>query len=367
MSDWEPIDDAIYLDTAAHAVMPRVTAEAVARAVHANQFPHRLDDDVFFEVPDRLRASLARLIGARREEIALTTGASTGLQTIAQHLPWERGDEIVVAAGDFPMQHAVWKPMEARAGVVVKAVPQSALLEAITPRTRVVSVSHVRFDDGSLLDVAPLAEAAHARGALLVLDISQSCGSVPVDVAALGADAAVCAGYKWLLGPYGTGFAWLGEPLLQRLLPAPFYWTGQPATTFAAINMLDPEPSRDARRFDAAESATYFNLNLVAMDASVGFVLRTGVDAVSRHCRAWIDALFAGLPPHCAPASPRDAHARGAFGCFTASDTPALHARLRAAGCITSLRGGRIRVAPHLFNTTEHLERCLQLLSDFAH
>jgi selenocysteine lyase/cysteine desulfurase len=332
-----------------------------------------MDDAVFFDVPARLRRSLATLIGANAREIALATGASSGLQMLAQNLRWERGDEVVIAAGDFPLQYAIWKPMEQRAGVklaMAKArgrfLSADDVIEAITPRTRVVSVAHARFDDGSLLDARRLAEACHAQGALLALDVSQSCGSIPVDVQALGdPDVVVCAGYKWLFGAYGTGFFRLSERMLEELLPAPFSWTGQTAETFATLNFVEPEPSRDARRWDAAEMATHFNLNLMAMSAGVELVLRFGAATVQQHNATLIDALFERLPAGYAAASPLEMSARAAYGSFTAADaqqTAAVYARLRADGFVVALRQGRIRVAPHLFNSMEQIERLISRL-----
>src|SRR6202140_789708 len=126
--------------------------------------------------------------------------------------------------------------MEAREGIVMKVVaPRERFitaddfLAAMTSRTRMVSVSLVRFDDGVLLDAARIAAACHARGALLLLDVSQSCGAVPLNVDAIGADFLVCAGYKWLLSPYGTGFFWSKNEHLDTVRPGPFYWTAQGA------------------------------------------------------------------------------------------------------------------------------------------
>src|SRR5216683_8059309 len=161
---------------------------------------------------------------------------ATYLNTVAHFLTWEPGDEVITAKGEFPVQYATWKPMEEREGVKLKiAAPRDRfitaddLIAAMTPRTRVVSVSHVRFDDGSLLDAARVAAACHAQGSLFVLDVSQSCGAVPMDVNELGADFLVCAGYKWLLSPYGTGFFWAKSEHLDIVRPGPFYWTAQGA------------------------------------------------------------------------------------------------------------------------------------------
>src|SRR2546425_12378431 len=175
--EWFKIEDATYLNTAAHAALPRVALRAVQASLEANKFPHHVDDAVFFEAPIRIRASLAKMIGAKPEEIALTTGASTGVAAVAHLLRWKPGDEVITAKGEFPLQYATWKPMEERAGVKLKIVsPRERfitaddLIAALTPRTRLVSVSMVRYDDGSLLDAARVAEACHKQGALLLLD-----------------------------------------------------------------------------------------------------------------------------------------------------------------------------------------------------
>ena len=371
--EWSPIDDAAYLNTAAMSAMPRVSVAAVHESLDAKQFPHHRSDALWFDVTERLRLSLASLIGARAEDIALTTGASTGLQTVALGLAWQPGDEVIIARGEFPMQYATWKPMEAREGVVVKIVaPQGRFITAddviavMTPRTRVVSVSHVRFDDGSLLDAARVAAACRAQDTLFVLDVTQSCGAVPMDVSSLAADFIVCAGYKWLLSPYGTGFLWAKPEHLDLLRPGPFYWMGQEGDVFAKLNMKDPAPASSAKRWDAAETASWFNHNLVAMEASARFVFRITPQVVLSHNRELIARMFDSLPAGLVPASPLDAAERGPFGCFVAESpekTAALYQKLLGENVFVSLREGRIRVSPHLFNSGRDIERLIDVVS----
>jgi selenocysteine lyase/cysteine desulfurase len=362
-----------YLNTAAMSAMPRVSLEAAQVAIDAKRFPHHRSDAVWFDVAERLRHSLATLIGARAQDIALTTGASTGLQIVALGLAWRPGDEVIIAKGEFPLQYATWKPMEEREGVKVRIVaPEGRFLTAddviasMTPATRVVSVSHVRFDDGSMLDARRVADACRANGTVFVLDVTQSCGAVPLDVSALGADAVVCAGYKWLLSPYGTGFVWVRREILETLRPGPFYWMGQDATEFGKLNMQDPAPAAGARRLDAAETSSHFNFNLTAMDASVAFVSQVGAEEVLAHNRRLIARLFDGLPAGLAPASPLEPAQRGPYGCFVAETpelTAELHQKLTRGNVFASLREGRIRVSPHLFNTADDIDRLLDVVS----
>jgi len=199
-----------------------------------------------------------------------------------------------------------------------------------------------------------------------VLDVSQSCGAVPMEVNELGADFLVCAGYKWLLSPWGTGFFWAKSEQLDIARPGPFYWMAQGADSFSALNFVDPKPSRNADRWDAAEAATHFNFNLTAMDASVDFVLRVGPELVLEHNRKLIELLFDHLPKDCVPASPLDSAQRGPYGCFTAptpEKTAELYMKLRKENVVVSMREGRIRVSPHLFNSEQDIDRLIGVVT----
>jgi cysteine desulfurase/selenocysteine lyase len=373
--EWFEIEDATYLNLASQSPMPKVAIRAVQAALETKKNPHHKTDATFFEVPNSLRESLAKLIGGKPEEIALTSGASAGVSAVAYALTWKPGDEVVTAKGEFPLQYTAWTPMQEREGLMLKIVaPRERfltaddLIAALTPRTRLVSVSMVRYDDGSLLDVARLAEACHQQGVLLLLDASQCCGAVPMDVNRLGADFIVSAGYKWLLGPFGTGFFWVKREHLAMVRPGPFHWMAvQGSDNFAALNFENPAPEASAKRWDSAEWASYYNFNLVAMDASVDFVVRMGPEVVQAHNRRLIDLLFERLPKdRFVPASPLDPAKRGPYGCFAARSkekTGEVYQHLRKENVVVSLREGNIRVSPHLYNTERDIDRLISVVT----
>src|ERR1700704_4270387 len=301
--EWYPIEDATYLNFAAHAAIPRVALNAVEASVAAKRRPHIVDDQSFFSVARSLRQSLATLIGASPDDIALTTGAGAGLATIAYALKWSAGDEVIIAGGEFPAHYATWKPMEAREGITVRIthpegqfIQSGDLIAAMTPRTRVISVSHVRFDDGSILDASSLAAACKRNGTLLVLDVSQSCGAIPMNVRSLGADFIVCAGYKYLLSPWGTGFLWTKKVSLDSLRPGPYNWLSQGVESFARLNYVDPAPAPTLSRWDSAEAASIYNFNLTVMEASAKFVLDASPALIRDHNQGLINYFFERLP-----------------------------------------------------------------------
>jgi cysteine desulfurase / selenocysteine lyase len=374
--EWFEIEDAVYLNTAMQSAMPKVAVRAVLEAVEGKKFPHRMSQVAHFEVPTRVRAAIAELVGALPDEIALTTGASSGLAALAYGLAWNAGDEIVTAAGEFPLQYSTWRPMEAREGATLKIVKASArfvsaedLIAALTPKTRLVSVSMVRFDDGSLLDVAKLGAACHKQGALLLVDASQCCGAIPLNVNTLGADFVTSAAYKWLLGPYGTGFFWASSAVTKTLRPGPFYWQsidGMDNHHSASLNLADAKPAAGSRRWDSAETASYFNL--AALEASLKLVAQIGVAAVAEHTRGLIDYMYARLPKdRCVITSPLDARLRGPYGCFAARSlekTTAMYEALTKARVMVSLREGNIRVSPYVFNTETDMDRLVAVVTE---
>jgi len=371
--EWHEFEGAIYLNLAGQSPVPKIAIRALQAAIEWKKFPHRIPDSAYFDVPNKIRASIARLIGAKPEEIALTAGASAGMLAVSYGLTWKSQDEVLTASGEFPLQYATWKPMEEREGIKLRVIsPRDHFLTAddfiaaLTPRTRLVSVSLVRFDDAVLLDAARLSAACQAQGTLLLLDVSQCCGAVPMDVNQLGADFMISAGYKWLLGPFGTGFFWAKSEHISKMRPGPFYWmAAEGAENFAALAFADPKPVQAARRWDSAETANYYNL--AAMDAGIDLVLRIGAETVAAHNHKLIDFLFSRLPlDRFVVASPLDSKQRGPYGCFQARSpekTKEFYDKLKNENVITSLREGKIRVSPYMYNNERDIDRLISVIT----
>jgi cysteine desulfurase / selenocysteine lyase len=371
---WYANDAVVYLNAAGQAPMPRVSLDAVQAALEWKKFPHALTDQGEMALPQSVRTSIANLIGAKPEEIALTTGASAGLMALALGLNWTPGDEVLTAHREFPVQYTTWKPMEAREDVKLRLIAPHEqwitaddFIAALTPKTRVVSASLVRFDDGSMLEAAKLGAACHEQGALLALDVSQSCGAIPMDVKKLGADFITCSGYKWLLGPYGSGFFWAPSELVAKFRPGPFYWQGiEGLRHFADLIFENPKAAAGARGWDASETASYFNL--AGWDASLRFLQAVGVETVAAHNRKLITRLFDSLPnDRFVRTSPTKREHQGPYGCFAARSverTRECHERLKKERVYASLREGNIRVSTHLYNTEQDIDKLSRVIAE---
>jgi cysteine desulfurase / selenocysteine lyase len=371
--EWFDFEDAAYLNVAGQGPLPKTSVQATLRAIEWKKFPHTMPDSTIFDLPNRIRASAAKLIGGRPEEIAITTGASAGMAAVANGIDWKPGDEVLIAQGEFPSHFSTFLPLEAAGKLKVKVIMPAGrfhttddFLKHIGPHTRLVSASLVRFDNGVRLDAAKVAQACHSVGGFLLLDVAQCAGAVPMNVDKLGADFVAASGYKWLLSPYGTGFFWARGAAIDQMLPGPSYWSAlENADRFDRLSGNGYKLRAGAMRWDSPETGSFFNLT--AMDASLEFILRVGVETIWEHTGHLAEALIARLPlDRCVLASPAAADERGTYICVTARKPERiaeLHARLIEARVFVSLREGALRIAPHLFNSERDLDRLLTVLS----
>ena len=152
-SEWFEFEDVAYMNTAGQAALPKVAIRAAQSAIEWKKYPHNIPDEMMFGLPNHVRGLLAEMIGAEPTEIALTTGASTGMAAVAQGVDWRPDDEVLIARGEFPAHFATWLPMQEAGRLKVRVISPRGrflttgdLIDAITPNTRLISTSLVRFD-----------------------------------------------------------------------------------------------------------------------------------------------------------------------------------------------------------------------------
>lgn len=358
----------LYLNCAYHGPFPRATAERIQRAIEMKCNPARIEPPHFFGLTERVRERLARLVGAHPSEIALTNSATQGIGAVAAGLEWASGDEVVVASVNFPSNLFTWLNLRRR-GVSVRVLkPADSELKteevaaALTPRTRVLALDWVSYTTGMRLDLAELGELAHRQGAWFVVDGTQGVGALALDVHALLVDALAVAAYKWLLGPYGTGFVYFSSGLRERLeLQAVNWLSVEGSDQFDSLPVDHFTLPRAAKVFDVPATASFLNLH--GLEASLEFVERVGVGAVTAHCRHLLDRLADELRRrnYLLSAAAQPEH-QSTILCFQAGSleaTAQLHAKLVARHIAVSLRHEWIRVSPYLYNDDEDLDRLL--------
>jgi cysteine desulfurase/selenocysteine lyase len=369
-SEFGPFDGRTWLNTAHQGPLPRPAVEAAGRAAMLKAAPHRIADDDFRTVPERLRSLLARLVGSPADQIVLGNSTSYGLHLIANGLPWQPGDEVLVIEGDYPATVLPWRRLGER-GVRVRPLRPAAgplsgpeLAASIGPRTRLVAVTWVDSFTGRALDLHELGAACRAAGVVLVVNASQALGARPVDVLAAPVDAVVACGYKWLCGPYGTGFAWLHPDLLAQLHPQQAYWLAMQAGR--GLDQMRDTSIRDdlgVRGLDVFCPASF--ATTLPWIASLELIQDAGVRAIDAWNQQLADRLVGGLDrDRYQLVSPPGGPARSALIVLSRRDgsTGQRHRQLAAAGIDAAYREGNLRLSLHLFNTAGQVDRALDVL-----
>jgi selenocysteine lyase/cysteine desulfurase len=367
-SDFSPT---IYLDCAYQGPFPRATVARLQQAIELKCRPDRLEAPEYFRLPERVRGHLATLIGADPSEIALTNSATQGIGIVATGLGLEAGDEVVIASHNFPANLFTWLHLR-RLGVRVQVVKPAGdlirveeVVRALTPRTRVLALDWVSYTGGSRLDLAAFGDLVHRQGGIFVVDGTQGVGALGIDVHHLPVDVLAVAAYKWLLGPYGTGFVYIRPEIQDRLeLPVVNWMSVEGAEDFDALPTDEFTLPRAARIFDVGETSNFINLH--GLEASLEFVERVGVMAVTEHCQRLLDLLVDGLRAIgyqlSDSAQPEHRSAILGFQADSLEATTRLHQKLRANQVAVSLRHGWIRVSPYLYNTEGDIERLLSVV-----
>src|SRR6201984_3110360 len=254
-SEFPIFRDGIYLNTCSLGALGERTRRRVAEFLDVWQRRGASAwYDVWWGALGELRARYARVVNAGPAEIALAPSISVALSAVAEALDYARRPRVVITSLDFPTVAYQWLAKRARGVelVVVESpdrisVPVEAIARAVDERTALVATSHVYFTSGAIQDIRAVAAAAHAKGALCLVDAYQAVGQVPVDAAASGGDFLTAGGLKWLLGGPGVVFLYVRAELARRLTPAIAGWFGH-RNQFAF----------DARSLELHQAATRF-------------------------------------------------------------------------------------------------------------
>ena len=308
-----------------------------------------------------VRQSAARLLNADLDEIAFIKNTSEGVGYVAEGFPWRTGDNVVLAAEEYPSNQYPWLNQGSR-GVEVRSVPSRGsriaiddIARAMDSHTRIVSLSFVEFASGFRNDLQKIGELCRERGAYFFVDAIQGLGVYPLDVKELPIDFLAADSHKWLLGPEGIGIFWIRRELIERLHAIDVGWNSViDCYNFSKIDFR-LKPSAGRWEGGAPNAA-----GLHAMGASLDMLLNTGITNVERRVEELTDYLCerarsARLEVF---SSRLTAEKSGIVSLRTPGRNPQeLMQRCKAAGIIVNQRSGRLRLSPHAYNTPEEIDR----------
>lgn len=363
-------EDVCYLNCSYMSPQLRSVHEAGGKAISLKSHPWKVTPEDFFTESEKARKQFAAICGADPNSIAIVPSVSYGMAAAAANVPVEKGQHILTLDEQFPSNVYPWRELAKKRGAELVTVPRpadhdwtSAILEQLDGRVALVAVPNCHWTDGSLVDLAKISERVREVGASLVVDATQSLGAHPLDVKEVEPDFLVCAGYKWLLGPYSLGFMHVHEK----------FWTGEPIEH----NWILREESEDfsglveyrdgfqpgARRYDVGERSNFVLLPMA--NAAMQQALEWGVENISETIGQLTDLIEQKATERGIGTVPKDRRVRHMTGLHLGPKAPKdLAAKLASENIFVSVRGNSVRVSPHLYNTEADVERFFKVLAN---
>lgn len=368
-----------YLNCAYMSPLLKSVEKVGLRGVRLKRNPAVIQPDDFFSTTRLLRQEFNNLIhGQAPERIAIIPSASYGLAIVTKNLKLKKGEHVLVAAGQFPSNYYPWQALCAETGAELRVVsPDKAFnergkiwnlrfLESINKQTRVVAMAHTHWADGTLFDLEAIRKRTREVGALLIIDGTQSVGALPFDVRKIQPDALICAAYKWLLGPYSIGLAYLGE-YFDDGQPVEENWINRrDSENFSALVNYEATYQEGALRYSMGEQSNFI-LVPMALNA-LSQINRWHVENIQAYCHSISEPAIQTLREKGFLIEELPYRASHLFGIRHARqlDTEIIRQKLTKNKIHVSVRGDAIRVSPHVYNDAEDLNRLVKVLASVA-
>ncbi|TPF75588.1 aminotransferase class V-fold PLP-dependent enzyme [Brucella gallinifaecis] len=360
-------DKRIYLNNASIGALSSPVVASVERFLEncrdngRNDYPHWCShaDTV---IKDRV----AKLIGAKRSEIAFVKNTTEGLVNVANGLSWNEGDNVIIADFEYPSNVYCWMKLAAK-GVSIRWVKNRdgrVLVDDIRAlmdeKTRLVSLSAVQFTNGFRQDLEQTSALCKEHGVLLNLDAIQWVGALEMDVVKYGVDFMAFGGHKWMLAPVGTGIFFCRKEVLELLDPPSVGYHSVDRGEDHLEYLLEYRPN--AGRFE--EALVNFP-GIWGLDAAVHLQLQLTPRAIEKHIYSLNSHAAEGLKRKGYQiSSPFADHERsGNLSFLHPSISPAdIDKKLQAAGIDLAQRGGRLRISPSYYNDIAEIDQLLHHL-----
>ena len=373
VGEFEALGSRIWLNCAHQGPLPVSAVGAAYEAIRQKASPNLIADSSFNHVPTRLRKALGHLLTRPPEEVVLGNSASYGAHIIANGFPWERGDEVLLVTGDFPATALPWCKLHER-GVSIRfiaprngfCVDPDEIVRAIHRNTRLLCVSWVNPFNGWRVDIDSIGQICRNHGVWFVVNGSQGVGTSPINPGTTPIDGLFSCGYKWLCGPYGTGFLWIRPEFLDLLHCDYVNWS--------TVKEWDYEreacsiPKVDFRQHDMFCTANF--LNFMPWSAAV--------ELFNRHSFIQIFEYNMDLSKYIVDyichtkyrlISPVTGESRSSIVVLSHQDPSrnvAIQGMLSARGIDVAIRRNNLRISPHVYNTAAQMATVCEVLNEIA-
>jgi selenocysteine lyase/cysteine desulfurase len=357
-------DDHHYLNCAYFSPLLKSVEEAGMKGIKQKREPWHTLPDHFFEQSNTLRSLFARLVNAQRpDNIAIMPSASYGLSTVAQNLPKKTSDKKIITVGEqFPSNVYPWMRYCQNSGCKMHVIEAPAefkrrgqewnekILEAIDSNTLMVAIGNIHWTDGTLFDLEAIGKQARKVGAYFVIDGTQSVGALPFDVQSIQPDALICAGYKWLMGPYSIALGYFGERFADGIPIEEGWIERKDSENFAGLVNYTDEYQPGALRYDVGERSNFILVPM--MIKALQQILEWQPANIQSYCRELTQELTKELPALGYNIEESGQRTHHLFGIHLPDYIKVndLKEKLTEHNIHVSVRGSALRVSPNVFN-----------------
>lgn len=365
----------IYINGAYMSPQLKVVEMAGIEALKRKSRPYSIKPVDFFEPMDVLRKTFAQLVHiSDPQRVVLIPSVSYGMSTVAKNLKCNVGDNIVVVDEQFPSNYYAWQRLaqEQKLNIRIIKAPESgehrgqkwnrAILEHIDSRTVMVSMGHIHWADGTKFDLAAIRKRSSDVGAALVIDGTQSIGALPFSVEEFQPDALIVASYKWLMGPYSSGFAYFG-PYFDEGIPIEESWKNRLGSEdFSSLVNYQTQYQPGALRYEVGEGSNFISIPM--LQAALETLQNWTVEAIQDYCTQLIGDSIEKLQSHGFRIEDEAYRASHLWGIRLpkAMNPGALKAELEKRKIMVSVRGDAVRVSPNVYNTPDEMNALTEAL-----
>ncbi len=367
-------EDIHYLNCAYMGPQLKTVEQAGIAAIQKKNNPIQIKPDHFFEEAEALRKAFGQLVNANPKQVAIIPSASYGMMAAVNNLPLNNGNTAIVVGEEFPSGYfsiARWCDEKGKTLQVIKRPSERGVvgriwneqvLESINQDTAVVLMSTVHWTDGTRFLLEEIGQKCKENGAYFILDGTQSVGAIPIDVQAVKADALICAGYKWLLGPYAIGLAYYADNFNDGRPLEESWMNRSNSTDFSGLTNYAHDYSAGAGRYNMGEFSNFVLLPM--LHTAIQQILDWGEGTIQAYVKNLAIPLRPFFESHGYGIEEENFRSPHLFGIHLPKDLDktTLLKKLEDRKIYVSVRGEAIRLSLHLYNTSEDLESLMDVL-----